>query len=302
MFLKKKKKKETTVIVSETIKESVAISLMMAMGIYLKESEQKAGSVVLIPKNLQERYEELVSLGLGNTQNAISLRNQLTLLQNREKDKKTAQDLISFLREAVSHFGPKTILVSSSQFNDLCRKYNLTTGILKDYSGVIPIQNIEDLKNVTSKISSFQYKDQLNSFGDGRYKLYIRKVVFGDNISKDRQIITDYLNTNGRIVNVANNEPHILDGFWWGSDILDIAGKLKWGNLQNFDGEILSSTSMLIACPKEFLNNPEVEISVNPVDPIIFQYCPYGVLIHTMWGEESEDIVLKKYKELNNII
>lgn len=35
----------------------------------------------------------------------------------------------------------------------------------------------------------------------------------------------------------------------------------------------------------------------NIVEPIIFQYCPFGVLIYTMWKEEeAEDKVFEEYK------
>ena len=39
----------------------------------------------------------------------------------------------------------------------------------------------------------------------------------------------------------------------------------------------------------------------NIVDPIIFQYCPFGVLIYTMWEKEAEDKVSEEYKKLKAI-
>jgi hypothetical protein len=39
-----------------------------------------------------------------------------------------------------------------------------------------------------------------------------------------------------------------------------------------------------------------------PVDPIVFQCCPYGVVIHSVWGEEADDKVLEEYKTLNQKI
>lgn len=38
------------------------------------------------------------------------------------------------------------------------------------------------------------------------------------------------------------------------------------------------------------------------VDPIVYQPCAYGVLIHSMWGEESEDKVFEEYKRINNLM
>lgn len=38
------------------------------------------------------------------------------------------------------------------------------------------------------------------------------------------------------------------------------------------------------------------------VDPIVYQPCAYGILIHSMWGEESEDKVFEEYKRINNLM
>ena len=45
----------------------------------------------------------------------------------------------------------------------------------------------------------------------------------------------------------------------------------------------------------------KVVIVSHSVDPIIFQYCPYGVLIYTMWGKEDEYKVFEKYKKLRTM-
>ena len=39
----------------------------------------------------------------------------------------------------------------------------------------------------------------------------------------------------------------------------------------------------------------------NIVDPIIFQYFPFGVLVYTMWRKEAEDKVFEEYKKLRAI-
>lgn len=46
----------------------------------------------------------------------------------------------------------------------------------------------------------------------------------------------------------------------------------------------------------------EVTITKKAVDPIVYQPCAYGILIHSMWGEESEDKVFEEYKRINNLM
>lgn len=47
--------------------------------------------------------------------------------------------------------------------------------------------------------------------------------------------------------------------------------------------------------------NPNHQL-VDAVDPIVYQPCAYGILIHSMWGEESEDKVFEEYKRINNLM
>lgn len=63
----------------------------------------------------------------------------------------------------------------------------------------------------------------------------------------------------------------------------------------------VASDDFFIACPKSNLRERPVIMS-KPIDPIIFQYCPYGVLVYTMWGDEAEDKVFEEYKKLNNLV
>lgn len=64
--------------------------------------------------------------------------------------------------------------------------------------------------------------------------------------------------------------------------------------------KLLEYVHTALACPKSNLQEKTVIVS-HAVDPIIFQYCPYGVLIYTMWGEEAEDKVFEEYKKLRAI-
>ncbi len=64
----------------------------------------------------------------------------------------------------------------------------------------------------------------------------------------------------------------------------------------------LGRNELFVACPPGQLNNPEVTITKKAVDPIVYQPCAYGVLIHSMWGEESEDKVFEEYKCINNLM
>ena len=83
------------------------------------------------------------------------------------------------------------------------------------------------------------------------------------------------------------------------SDIDEFKDK-EWAEKVSFDVHYAPTIAMFIACPKSNLQEKTVIVS-HPVDPIIFQYCPFGVLIYTMWGKEAEDKVFEEYKKLRTI-
>ena len=82
-------------------------------------------------------------------------------------------------------------------------------------------------------------------------------------------------------------------------DIEEFKNK-EWAKKVSLSVHYVRRDEMFIACPKSNLQEKVVIVS-NPVDPIIFQYCPFGVLIYTMWGKEAEDKVFEEYKKLRAI-
>lgn len=83
------------------------------------------------------------------------------------------------------------------------------------------------------------------------------------------------------------------------SDIKEFKDK-EWADKVSLDVYYVPTIAMFIACPKSNLQEKKIIVS-HPVDPIIFQYCPFGVLIYTMWGKEAEDKVFEEYKKLRAI-
>ena len=80
------------------------------------------------------------------------------------------------------------------------------------------------------------------------------------------------------------------------------AREVFYPNIVSFDAVKIGRNELFVACPPSQLNNPEVTITKKAVDPIVYQPCAYGVLIHSMWGEESEDKVFEEYKRINNLM
>lgn len=291
-----KKKKESTVQTEEVVLQTkLATAIILSTNAYLEEAKQKAKGELTPIDHTRKAYRNLVILGLGNTQNALALKKELDTYDSQVSDQQTANRLIDFIKVARECFGPKTFLVSNTQFEKLCNKYGLAIGPLTSYKGVIPVENIEDIAKVKGNFIKFHYSSLLNK--------NILHITSMDLKEEDAYIITDYVKKHNNIVILANTSYSKEDSrTWWAQDVSDLRNKVQWPVLNKLIGNRIEETDLLIACPPKYLNNPKVTISKKAIDPVIFQYCPYGVLIHTIWGEEAEDVVLKQYLETNNKI
>lgn len=279
--------------------ENMATLLVIAMTEYLKEAEQQSCKTTLTIKDIREQYNRLVRLGMGNTQNCKKIENIINKADTYGNDLIKAKSLIAFVKAVHAELNPDAILVSNSEFEKLCKKYKLQVGLLSDYCGVIPEKSIQDMEKVGANISNFSMSHYLNNIGkNARILLFVKSA----NLSEfDYDVITHHLKSHNYIVKVTESNPH-YDGYWWGKDLVGLKGDIEHPVLDKLDGTIISNDTMFIACPPQQLKNPQIKISKRAVDPAIFQYTPYGVLVHTIWGEEAEDKVLKQYLELNTRI
>ena len=161
--------------------------------------------------------------------------------------------------------GSSVILVSTSAFYELCHKYNLSIGYLEDYTGVVPAANLEELARIKYELSNSYYELHLNED--------IWRVTGIHNYSKySNESIQKSLDVTFGIFNVK-----------LGSEIKEIFKNQSWADDVVFDRTHIDRDCFLIACPKSNLQEKSVIMS-KPIDPIIFQYCPFGVLVYTMWG------------------
>lgn len=62
------------------------------------------------------------------------------------------------------------------------------------------------------------------------------------------------------------------------------------------------STDTSVGTKRFTAQEVQLAYTLMAVDPIVYQPCAYGILIHSMWGEESEDKVFEEYKRINNLM
>lgn len=286
---------EPSVVMDTKPMPNLATMLILAMTSYIEQTEKVSGQVVPVINDVRQAYDRLLRLGMGQTQNARALQAQVETNDRAMNDKMTAKSLIYFIKKAQEHFGPRTVLVSYTAFDDLCKRYNLVQGALSDYYGVIPERNVQDIENVLAKIPSFSLRGNLNMRNDmiGRNYIYVTKA----DIHSDHEDLKDFITKRNNIIRL-NTIPDGYESYWFAKDVFGY-GYGRFGHLSKIYGHQIKQDTLFIACPKQYLKNPDIKIQPKPVDPAVFQFTPYGILVHTIWGEEAEDVAFKEFMELN---
>ena len=277
----------TKPVVEPTIKESLANLAIEVIG-----ASERTALVPLKEDNISAKYSELVKLGLKNSANAKVLKKQLDNINYYNNTILKAQELLKYLKDVNNLLGNSVILVNTSTFYELCRKYKLFIGLLQDFTGVIPAQNLNELMDISNKLRT----------KDNASRLYINyQIVRVNNISnynskKSDSYIKERLEYYFNILQVHTHRFYDIN-----LSHVENFTEEKWARRVFIDVDYATPDDFFIACPKSNLQERPVIVS-KPVDPIIFQYCPYGVLVYTMWGDEAEDKVFEEYKKLNNLV
>lgn len=277
----------TKPVVEPTIKESLANLAIEVIG-----ASERIALVPLKEDNISAKYSELVKLGLKNSANAKVLKKQLDNINYYNNTILKAQELLKYLKDVNNLLGNSVILVNTSTFYELCRKYKLFIGLLQDFTGVIPAQNLNELMDISNKLRT----------NDNASRLHINyQIVRVNNISnysskKSDSYIKERLEYYFNILQVHTYRMYDISLYH-----AENFTEEKWARRVFVDVDYVTPDNFFIACPKSNLKERPVIVS-KPIDPIIFQYCPYGVLIYTMWGDEAEDKVFEEYKKLNNLV
>ena len=295
-----RKSKQPEVIVAEPIKPApmpnLATMLILAMTSYIEQNEKVSGQLVPVIPEVRKAYDRLLKLGMGQTQNARALQVQVEANNKATADQLKAKALIHFVKKAQEHFGPRTVLVSYSAFDDLCERYGLVRGALSDYCGVIPERNVQDIENVLAKIPTFSLINNLNHNSDmwhSDHYIYVTKAE----VHHSQEDLVDFIEEHHNILRLRK-EPSKYATYWFPADVYGY-NYGEYGHLSSIYGTVIKPDTLFIACPPEYLRNPEIKVQPKPVDPAIYQFTPFGILVHTIWGEEAEDAAFKEFMELN---
>ena len=278
-FLKENKEKQKPLITIDKELSKLAVDLVVV--------SEGTALVPLKSNDMSGEYARLCRLGLGNSANAKFLKDRIRDINAYNRNIIKARELLNYIKTVNEFLGDSVILVSRPSFYKLCRKYELSIGRLEQFTGVIPDNNLKELSDIKYKMDNYSGYVKLDT-----NKSMVRIIKIYNTSDKSDSDIRKCLDYNFNIVpghgTVYNM--NYIEGF----------ENEKWAEAVGVDVHYIRRDEVFIACPKSNLQEKTVIVS-HPVDPIIFQYCPFGVLIYTMWGKEAEDKVFEEYKKLRAI-
>ena len=278
-FLKENKEEQKPLITIDKELSKLAIDLV---GV-----SESAALVPLKSNDLSGEYARLCGLGLGNSANAKFLKDRIRDIDAYNRNIIKARELLAYIKTMNEFLGDSVILVSKDSFYKLCHKYKLSVGYLKEFTGVIPDANLKEFSDIKYKMDRYGGYTKLRT---NPHTIEIKRIY---NLSdKSDSSISKYFDYSFNIISYP--------AYLYRMSNIDEFKDKEWADKVSLDVYYVPTIAMFIACPKSNLQEKKVIVS-HPVDPIIFQYCPYGVLIYTMWGKEAEDKVFEEYKKLRAI-
>lgn len=278
-FLKGAKEEQKSLVTIDKELSKLAVDLIGA-------SEDTA-LIPLKSNDMSGEYARLCGLGLGNSANAKFLKDRIRDINTYNRNIIKARELLDYIKIMNEFLGDSVILVSRDSFYKLCHKYKLSIGLLEQFTGVIPDANLKEFSDIKYKMDHYSGYVKLDT---NKHIVEIQRIYnFSD---KSDFSIRKYFDNN---FNIISYPAYIYDM----GDIEEFKNK-EWAKKVSLSVRYTRRDDIFIACPKSNLQEKVVIVS-HAVDPIIFQYCPYGVLIYTMWGKESEDKVFEEYKKLRAI-
>ena len=260
----------------------------------------------VLPPTITETMAYYETLGLTRSKDYKELIKQRDSIWKAQDDRERAREMVLFLLECIKRFGDEVLLIPYNRFVPILKKYNLVTGTLSDYIGDMPL-------NLVKTIAGIVHKESIPTEG----RVWNVAKITGIDVEDLDNFRWYWRNLLKKQVDNLQIFPFIIEGD--GKDLFT-SGTLTYTNTNSrsifnklfpeFSGEgtvryeTLSVTNPLISAPQKDMS---YKIKVNSVerpritiadDPFIYSLTKYGALIYYMWGSESKDPGLTRYKEL----
>lgn len=308
--------KEEKNISTLTLQEEARVLYVNYLGYLQSTSSQPLKEENLKKVETSDINSIIDTLGFKNSKNLDTKRKKEEEIKAIEETNRKfneavrrACESITFVDQIHEYFGEETLIISLKDFIYLIEKYNLVCGDFSDFTGEIPDKNVLEIKEAYDKIWRIKHgyisKHSLYSQYREERKLYevdidsiemtylnwdrndFRKHELKESTIKSLQKFPFMIGESSYSSSVNSLfRVYMNDVFQENSDKLKSIGTKR---IDNF---------MFICAPRNEMNTKtKKEFKTMTNDPFICSLTNFGIVIHSKWGEEANDEVLKKYEK-----
>jgi hypothetical protein len=296
-FIRRRKKKK---LKKRSGERKLTDTIILEMTKYLMELQTETISTKSVSE-LNAEYARLERIGLGNTGNARKIKEKLDFIQKDKDSRNLGQILLDYIKSIHDIFGITTYLISVEQFYKIIREHRLDLRLLSEFTGDVSEENIKFLDSIIKKATTQNclYLNQLSASEPGR-------LFFIDTIKDRRSVERNDARAFELIhehLDLVVSYPGRYDTNNKKMDYEDVRPSNDWmlyieySSLVDLYGKYIDSGDLMVAAVRSCFNEENPVVQGNP---IIYQVCPYGVLVHLIMGEEADQGIFEEYQNLSN--
>lgn len=299
-----------------TLQEEAKVLYINYLGYLQSTSSQSLKEENLKKVEISDINSIINTLGFKNSKNLDTERKREEEIKTVEETNRKfneavrrACESIAFIDQIHEYFGKDTLVISLKDFIYLIEKYNLVCGDFSDFTGEIPDKNVLEIKEAYDNIFKMRHGYRFNK--NSLYNQYREeRNLYEVNVNS---IEMNYLNWDRNdfirhelkksTVESLQKFPFMIGDRSSGSNVNSLF-RVYMDDVFQEDSDKLKSIGikiidnfMFICAPRNEMNTEtKKEFKTMTNDPLICSLTNFGVVIHSKWGEEAKDDVLKKYE------
>jgi hypothetical protein len=269
-----------------------------------------------LPVNVSKEKDLLESLGLTGSKNMQVIKEAEAKINVHNTIIEENVKITKIMDEMYKAFGKNTFYIPMKDFTAILDKYNLSVGRLEDYKGTIPEANITEIAKAKEVIDNFSknakvihhdkpttivdYEDiEYFDYETGRTRTQLVRVEKpGYEFTRMRDLYPTLYSSLQSWYRLISVNKEVDKSSYKRFPMIKPSEVIRWSHRVDSKAHTL-----LIAAPVQEMNTfYEISERVITDDPIVFSTVGNGVIIYSMWGDEGNDEVLRKYQELNKFI
>ena len=268
-----------------------------------------------LPVNVSKEKELLESLGLTGSKNMQVIKEAEAKINVHNTIIEENIKITKIMDEMYKAFGKNTFYIPMKDFTAILDKYNLSVGRLEDYKGTIPEANIAEIAKAKEVIDNFSKNAKIMHYDKPTTEVdYEEEEYFDYEVSRYRTKLVKIERPGYEYTRMRDLYPTLYFSLQSWYRLLSVRvnndkesfkrfpmikpSEMDW--FYQIDGE---KHTLLIAAPVQEMDTLyEINEKIITDDPIVFSTVGNGVIIYSMWGDEGNDEVLKKYQDLNKFI